>query len=669
MPSFSGYSPSAFNLVSGSSNLNVGDRFRVDPAYDSDTDALNFNISDGDSLLEGDGSSNESGDDSSQSAVITNAGGGTVASGKIYIEDARTLTAPDGSQITLYKMEIAGTHVGWLTSDPLQPGVTYQIDSTFNITSGGDDSAGNAPDYADIGDADYDQDAANSIDGSSLADDIDGGAQDDSIDAGGGDDTVAGGSGDDSIDAGTGDDLAYGGDGNDAMAGGEGRDVIYGGDGDDTISGDTGQANSADTIYAGDGDDLVEGGWSTDTLYGGSGEDTVTFQNSFGASSGFVNLDLQAGTAGLNGGASGTEIVQGFEHAIGSDGDDSLAGTSGSNTLQGDSGDDVIDGRAGNDSLSGGTGNDVLTGGDGDDYLTGGSGDDTFILSAGGGADSITDFTIGADLIDSSALLDGYGGSVTADEVVVTGGGGSDQVLTFPGGETVTVPDGTVDTSSQANQFASLVAMGVPPCFAPGTLILTPEGERLVEELRIGDLVVTADNGPQPLRWIGRREQVFSCRGDPHCPVLISKGSLTPVAPRRDLVVSPQHRMVLSGAAVQAMFGVPEVFAMAKALIAKPGIRRMNGKRRIEYYALLLDRHEVIYAEGAPTESFRPGPVAMADFEPHVRAQIYEIYPSLRDGSAGALGPSARYITKRREVEDLMNAISRKSDRPVFAED
>ncbi|MEM0990013.1 MAG: Hint domain-containing protein [Pseudomonadota bacterium] len=251
------------------------------------------------------------------------------------------------------------------------------------------------------------------------------------------------------------------------------------------------------------------------------------------------------------------------------------------------------------------------------------------------------------------------GGIVTADEVVVTGGGGSDQVLTFPSGESLTVPDGTVDTSTQQNQFASLVAMGVPACFAPGTSILTDQGDRPVETLWPGDRIVTADRGLQTLRWIGRREVIVDAaneRGDKDKPIEIKVGALGNGLPRRTLIVSPQHRLVLCGPVVCAMVGHAEVLAPAKGLTGHERIRVMKGKRRIVYLSLLFDQHEVIFAEGAPTESFRPGPVALSEFAAEHREQVYAIYPQLRDDPQD-LGPPARPIITRAQASELVQRI------------
>lgn len=82
----------------------------------------------------------------------------------------------------------------------------------------------------------------------------------------------------------------------------------------------------------------------------------------------------------------------------------------------------------------------------------------------------------------------------------------------------------------------------------------------------------------------------------------------------------------------------------------------MKGRREIDYISLLFDRHEVIYAEGTPTESFRPGHVAMAGFEPRIRDQIYAIYPRLREEPVDGLGPTARLVVTFAETEALLKS-------------
>ena len=86
-------------------------------------------------------------------------------------------------------------------------------------------------------------------------------------------------------------------------------------------------------------------------------------------------------------------------------------------------------------------------------------------------------------------------------------------------------------------------------CFTRGTLIKTDQGERPIEELAAGDMVLTMDHGYQPIRWIGSSKRAAT--GD-LAPILIRKGAL---GNDRDLRVSPQHRMLLQGWQAELLFG------------------------------------------------------------------------------------------------------------------
>ena len=159
-------------------------------------------------------------------------------------------------------------------------------------------------------------------------------------------------------------------------------------------------------------------------------------------------------------------------------------------------------------------------------------------------------------------------------------------------------------------------------CFAPGTRILTPLGEVPVQTLAAGDLVETADRGPQPLIWVGERTLRFPGSNPAQKPVALEAGALGGGMPRNRLVVSPQHRILLSGPLVEDAIGAIEAFAPAHSLTIFPGIRRMFGTRQITYHALLLDRHDIIFAEGAPVESLHVGPMAVEALSPVQRLEI-----------------------------------------------
>ena len=216
--------------------------------------------------------------------------------------------------------------------------------------------------------------------------------------------------------------------------------------------------------------------------------------------------------------------------------------------------------------------------------------------------------------------------------------------------------EGEASTQAQADPRISI---GVPPCFAHGTVIATPGGGVGIEDLRVGDLVLTADHGARALRWIGRRHGGPGAGDAALRPLRIAQGALGPALPKADLVVSPHQSVVLAGAAVRALFGRDEVLAPAGALTGLPGVQRIQCPRSVDHYALLLDRHEVIFANGLPTESLRPGPILMAGFEPCVRAAIRAIYPRLKTFPIAGLGPPARPTLRRRDVDAWVSLVEK----------
>ena len=193
-----------------------------------------------------------------------------------------------------------------------------------------------------------------------------------------------------------------------------------------------------------------------------------------------------------------------------------------------------------------------------------------------------------------------------------------------------------------------------PPCFVRGTLISTPHGPRVVESLAEGDIVLTADSGPQVIRWIGSR------RIDAHSfdefdsvrPVRVRAGAFGPGVPSADLLMSPAHRVLMSGPAVQLYLGREEVFCATHHLIDGVNVHRENCTS-VEYFHILLDGHEVLTANGCKTESFLPGPLGLAGFEDEAREEVFGLFPDLRNIATG-FGPPARVIAKRHETALLV---------------
>ncbi|WP_246026564.1 Hint domain-containing protein [Paracoccus luteus] len=173
------------------------------------------------------------------------------------------------------------------------------------------------------------------------------------------------------------------------------------------------------------------------------------------------------------------------------------------------------------------------------------------------------------------------------------------------------------------------------PCFAAGTLIDTVRGPVAVERLRAGDLVRTAAHGFQPIRWIGSRtlDRADLARRPGLRPIRIAVGALGEGRPGRDLLVSPQHRMLVRSAIAQRMFGAPEVLVAAKHLIGLPGIAVATCER-VDYVHFMCDRHQVVFAEGAATESLYAGAEAIRTLPGAARDEILALFPELANAPA-----------------------------------
>lgn len=169
------------------------------------------------------------------------------------------------------------------------------------------------------------------------------------------------------------------------------------------------------------------------------------------------------------------------------------------------------------------------------------------------------------------------------------------------------------------------------PCFVAGTLIQTARGAVPVETLGPGDKLQTLDNGLQPILWAGRRKV---CGLASMAPVRISSGTL---GNRRKLLVSPQHRMLVTGAMAQLTCGEPEVFATAAHLVNGTTVRRVR-RPFVTYVHLLCENHQVILAEGSASESLFPGGLAMQAFDRQARHEITRLFPDLCPERGTGLG-------------------------------
>ena len=190
-------------------------------------------------------------------------------------------------------------------------------------------------------------------------------------------------------------------------------------------------------------------------------------------------------------------------------------------------------------------------------------------------------------------------------------------------------------------------AKGGVICFTPGTLIATPDGPRPVEHLREGDKVQTRDNGAQEVLWIGSRRmtgaRLFAM---PKLrPIRFRAGALGIERPDQELVVSPDHRMLIRGSAARALFNTPEVLVAARDLVNGSTIAIDTALKHVTYVHLLLPDHQVLWANGVESESFHPASTAMHTLAEDDRARLLSMYPELEYDPASYGGYARRNLS------------------------
>ncbi len=541
------------------------------------------------------------------------------------------------------------------------------------------------------------------LEGGTGDDLLEGGDGNDDLWAGAGNDRVVGGDGDDVANGGSGNDVILGNAGNDTLDGASGDDTIRGGEGDDSIDGDFGH----DSIVGGEGSDVVDGGNGNDiidtgnhadpafdnpypglgapdadpnndkdTVFGGLGDDTITTGDDADSidggggrdyiDAGIDNDIVDAGTGNDTViGGEGVDVIEGGEgddvlyggldsdtfDIVDTDPDgnpvdllpgnniDTVFGGAGNDTIFGRDDADVLFGGTGNDVIDGGIDNDVITGGEGEDQLFGGQGSDTFLGGNGG------DVVVGGEDAPSGTFPDG------ADiDVLDLTGSNVERIEYVPGDPeagTVFFMDGTTMTFSEIEN--------VIPCFTPGTTIATPRGERLVEELKVGDKIITRDNGIQEIAWVGHKAMNGKqLAANPHLkPILIKAGALGGGLPERDMLVSPNHRVLVASEKTQLYFEEREVLAAAKHMTGADGVHAVN-VMQTTYVHFMFERHEVVLSNGAWTESFQPGDYSLKGIGNSQRNEIFELFPELATTSGLEGYQAARKALKKHEARLLM---------------
>jgi hypothetical protein len=186
----------------------------------------------------------------------------------------------------------------------------------------------------------------------------------------------------------------------------------------------------------------------------------------------------------------------------------------------------------------------------------------------------------------------------------------------------------------------------VSPCFTPGTLIATDRGLKPIETLKRGDRLVTRDNGLKRVTWIGSRSFTYHDLDAAEAlrPILIRAGAFGDGYPMRDMIVSPEHRFLITG---RVAGGGAERLVAAKYLLDQDGVQPAS-MLGVSYLHVLLNAHEVILANGAWTESFHPDDRVMRDIAPAQRQEILVLFPEIATMGAASRFPAARPVKKSR---------------------
>lgn len=242
------------------------------------------------------------------------------------------------------------------------------------------------------------------------------------------------------------------------------------------------------------------------------------------------------------------------------------------------------------------------------------------VKTSGPGAGVISFYDIGVGTKNITATNGPASGAVSTNIAAVSG---TAQSIQFKA-------DGTrIDGS---------LTPGSAICYASGTLIATETGERLIEDIKAGDMVLTRDRGPQPVLWHGRTHYGFTAlRANPKLrPVRIPAGALGHGLPRRDLVVSRQHRVLMRHPSLELFSesheGLVAAIHLGRLGIGDAGFLPESG---ITYHHLLFARHEILFAEGQEAESFFPGAQALDALSAAQREEVELCLVRLPDDGTG----------------------------------
>jgi hypothetical protein len=235
----------------------------------------------------------------------------------------------------------------------------------------------------------------------------------------------------------------------------------------------------------------------------------------------------------------------------------------------------------------------------------------------------------------------------------------------------VPLPGSAFDTGSDVTSlggwqsYTSGFIWSTVTCFGAGTLIHTSQGARQIDSITPGDQIETP-SGFSTVCWVGRRLVTSDelSQNPKFRPVRIMAGALGNGLPNRDLIVSRQHRMLVKSKIAERMFGAREVLISAIKLTELPGVFVDETVTSVEYLHLLFKDHEVVFAEGAPSESLFTGPEALKSMSPEAREEITTIFPKIEELDYAP--EPARFIPPNKLQKELVSR-HLKNGRPLFS--
>lgn len=263
-------------------------------------------------------------------------------------------------------------------------------------------------------------------------------------------------------------------------------------------------------------------------------------------------------------------------------------------------------------------------------------------------------------------VFETYTGDVAGQTVTFT-------LLQFSGQQYVILTEGSVDVGDTITGTNNNI-VGADPvnyadlpdfvCFAAGSMVRTPKGRRAIETLSVGDLVCVGGGRAEPIKWIGRRRlSAEELEDKPHLrPVRIRSDALDKAIPRRDVVVSPQHRICISDARAGLMFWSTDVLIPAHMLVDGQRISVEPEGLGVEYIHILFEQHELVDVEGLWSESFYPGATSLDAMSRAVRDELFELFPELEEEDG--YGPAVLPVLKRFEAAALCGELTRYA-RPI----